>query len=547
MYCVNCGKENPDGQGFCTGCGIKLPESASPVTENEQAAPVESVACEDTVPEAAVTETGNVPEQPQQEYIDPDILNKNRKPGIKPGVIAGIAAAVVVVVGGLFAARGAWMGAIMPKAYVEVAASKTVDTLIGDAQELMKGILGFDLKSDKDYTAVLKMDVDNDFTFEGQLDYLGSKDKLSGKFEADDYEKIEGQFMWDNDKIGLALPDYNDDEYMHIDAKTFGKDFNDSDFADELDVELSDELSASFKEVFGKADLNDSDVKSLKKEVMKATKNFIDSGDNLSKSKEKYEINGKNKNVKVISMDYDGDDLKDLLVAYLEIAKNDEGLIKKLRDIETDGESLEDIIDEGIDAAEDLEIEDFTLRYYLSSNMLLGIKCEFEPEEDVDAYVALMAHNTKNIIDDFTVELKAENDENEQIYSLDFKGNLIPKDNKIDYTVTLLEEYKGESGNDYRYENERSHTANLNNGKFKVDAKYEREYEDDYYDDDKGTYTLAEGKISNKKGFSLIIDEDDYEIEFTLKKGAKYNPIKGMDEYKIFEKSMDDIEDDFDF
>ena len=246
-------------------------------------------------------------------------------------------------------------------------------------------------------------------------------------------------------------------------------------------------------------------------------------------------------------MDYDGDDLKDLLVAYLEIAKNDEGLIKKLRDIETDGESLEDIIDEGIDAAEDLEIEDFTLRYYLSSNMLLGIKCEFEPEEDVDAYVALMAHNTKNIIDDLTVELKAENDENEQIYSLDFKGNLIPKDNKIDYTVTLLEEYKGESGNDYRYENERSHTANLNNGKFKVDAKYEREYEDDYYDDDKGTYTLAEGKFSNKKGFSLIIDEDDYEIEFTLKKGAKYNPIKGMDEYKIFEKSMDDIEDDFDF
>lgn len=486
MYCSKCGAQLPDDAKFCTSCGASTNDEA--------------------------TDNGAVA---VSEFEVAAVQSKKARKAVITAVLAVAAAALLG-----FMAKGQVMRTFAPKTYVEYSLLNTANKLEDEISELKKGIFGFEIDENSNFTTALNLHLnDTDADINSEISYLGSKDKLSVDVSAEaDGEKASANLFWDNKKIGLAIPELIDDKYLTVDAKNFGKQVYDSSFKDARDY-VSENADISFENVF-KKNLNKDCYKELRKKLKKEFSSFVKCGKVVEKDKTEIEIDGKDKKIRSTEMRFEGSDIKDFLLNCIDIIKSDEEFSKTYSSIK--GANIKDAIDELKDEIKDTDFNvSPEITFFTYKDYLIG----FEIENDDDESFTFTFNSVKNMLDKWQIKIEDDRDE----IKLKSDGNIIPVKNKIDYTVTYKEDGKYYSDNFKFYV-----SANLNNGDYRVKL----------LDDGDEEFSFG-GECSNKKGFVLSFKNDSFRAEFSVSKGAKFHKVSGLDDYMIFEHDEDEIEDDF--
>lgn len=491
MYCSKCGAELPDEAKFCTTCGASTEDNG------------ESMNYEPNV------------------YENTEIIPTGSPRKKAPKAMLGVIAAVVIILMGGFLAKAQFMRTFMPKTYVEYSMLNTANKLEKEVNELKKEIIGFEIDETSDFTTALNLHVyENDADINSNIAYLGSKDKLSFDASAKaDGEKISANLIWDNKKIGFALPELIDDKYITIDAKNFGKQVYNSDFKDARDY-ISEDADISFKNIF-KNSLNTDNYSELSKKLKKEFANLIKDGDVVEKDKTEIKIDGKDKKVHSSEIRFEGNDIRDCLLNCIDIIANDEEFKKTYSTVKTGG-AIDDILDELKDEIRDTEFtSSFEIKFLTYKDYLIGFEFELD---DADASIEFNFNSIKNMLDLWHIKAESGRDEF-RIYS---EGNIIPVKNKIDYTVAV------KFDDSYSSTGKVSLSADLNNGSYKFRVS----------EDGDEVFSVG-GDCSNKKGFNVSFKNDYVRAELSITKGAKFNKISGLKDYMILEYSEDELEDDF--
>ncbi len=491
MYCSKCGAELPDEAKFCTTCG------------------------------ASTEDNGEVMNYEPNVYENNEIITPGSSHKKAPKAVLGVIAAIVIVLMGGFLAKAQFMRTFMPKTYVEYSMLNTANKLEKEVNELKNEILGFEIDENSDFTTSLNVHVyENDADINSSIAYVGSKDKLSFDASAKaNGESISANLIWDNKKIGFALPELIDDKYITVDAKNFGKQVYNSDFRDARDY-ISEDADISFKNIF-KSSLDVDSYSELSKKLKKELANLIKAGEVIEKDKTEIKIDGKDKKVHSAEIRFDGNDIKDCLLNCIDIISDDEEFNKTFSTVKSDM-SVDDILDELKDEIRDSEfIDSFEIKFLTYKDYLVGVEFDIDDE---DVSLEFNFNSIKNMLDLWQIKTES-NDEEFRIYS---EGNIIPVKNQIDYTIAF------KSDDSYYSSGKVSLSADLNNGgyKFRVTGNGDELFS-------------VGGDCSNKKGFSVSLKNDYVRAELSVTKGAKFNKISELDDYMIFEHSEDELEDDF--
>ena len=198
MFCLNCGKELPEGAAFCNGCGASQAQaSVAPTYVPAPEAPVYAPAPETPVyapaPEAPAYAPAYAP-APQQSP-----MNKLGKKGL--AIIIGAAAAVVALIVVLVLVLGGGTGASSP----EKAAEKYI---VAVAEADAEGVLnmmppfmveqfmeeeGYDADERKDFIEDLEDELEEDI--EDIVSFKFKRAEIVETYDSDEVEELRDSLM----------------------------------------------------------------------------------------------------------------------------------------------------------------------------------------------------------------------------------------------------------------------------------------------------------------------------------------------------------------
>ncbi len=553
MFCTNCGAKNDEKARFCEKCGTSLTE-----TKNTQDSVVnEHVSSEATIEssepevqafeqESSVSPVESSPViteevKPETEFVLTPV-KKNKKLPIIAAVLA------VIILGALF-----WdsvFAAVAPKLYTQ---SVIMDTLEKIADEMMtaeKNILGFNVEEEKELTYSVEgilnevNDVDlNGIGFKVTAKNSEKKKKLMYSAEAvyDGETLASGLFMLDDKNIYIDSPEFFKDS-LSIPAKGFGKAWNDSDLADETEIEFSEDLDLNYSELFEKKDfLTKKSNKSIEKEI----KNLIEAS-TLEKSKGTAEVGGKNVNTKTLIISIDPDDIEDTFCNILDIVEEDEN-VKEFFEMNEEAKDAKDEFFDGLkDVAKELSgIFDeeivVELQVYKGKAVLIAAELDFDGDPSVRIETAFEDKNT--LINDMRMLIEVKAQGQKAVIEINSEGNHIAK-GKV-FTDETVVEIKSPYGEKIEFE----HTLTL-------DMK-QNNYEQDFKikGDGENVGISLEGTCSNKKGFKLELDSIKFKgvdteeltkikgkLTMTITPEAKFDKVNTSGSLNILAADEDDLE-----
>lgn len=531
MFCTKCGAKNDDNSKFCENCGAELSETVGTQNSIEEKpavqepsqiqnesettqAPIAEETPETQVETASETPEKITPEAPEFEIEPLKKTGKARK--------AITIALVICVLGVLF-----WdnvLASVAPKLYAQTVLTRTIDKVNDEMLKSEKNILGFNAEKEKEITA----------SVEGILNEIAGED-LNGvgfKLTAKDSKKekkymysaeavydgdtlASGIFMLDDKNIYLDSPEFFKDA-LSIPSKDFGKAWNDSDIADELDIKLSEDIDLSYSNLLKKnkeSFMTKKSGKAIKKEIEKLVKES-----EVEMSKGSATVDEKTITTKTVTIAIDPDDFEDMLKASIDILEEDEN-VKKISESSNDVEdAMEELFDGLREVADGLcgsIDDDIVLELQVYNGDAVGIAIEFEIAQGPTIRMETAFEDSKTFINDMKmlIEVKA----NGQKFSLEVnsEGNHIAK-GKV-YTDETVMEVRF-AGNKVA---ELEHTMTMDMKK----NNYEQEFTVEAQGQKIGF--SFEGTCSNKKEFKLVIDK--FKFKGGNSKGsAEFDPnIKG--------------------
>lgn len=581
MFCTKCGTKNDENSRFCENCGAALSEIVEtensvqdkpvsddlPKTQNEMEttdSPVEeaSETQEETVQQSANQKKDDSSEEADfivSEEINPEIPEVELKPVKNSGKTRKVLliALAVCVLGVLF-----WdsvLAAVAPKLYAQTVLTRTIDKVNDEMMKSEKNILGFNVEKEKEITA----------SIEGILNEVAGKD-LGGvgfKMTAKNSEKkkklmysaelvydgdtfASGLFMLDDKNIYIDSPEFFKDS-LSVPSKNFGKAWNNSDLADELDIKLSDDIDLSYSNLFkkNKSFLSKKSDKAIEKEIAKLVK-----ASEVKTSKGSASVNEKTVNTKTVEISIDPDDLEDMLKVSIDIIEEDENIKELSEATDESEEAVEELFDglrEGVGVLCDNIDDEIVLELQVYKGKAVNIALEFEVKHGPTIRMETAFEDSKTFINDMKMLIEVKMNGEKVVLEANSEGNHVAK-GKV-FTDETVIEVKAAGQKLAEFE----HTMTMDMKK----SDYEQEFSAKVND---GGEALEfgfsfEGTCSNKKEFKLVIDKFKFkggngdmaaevdlkikgQLSLTITPKAKFDKVNTSGTLNVLEADEDDLQ-----
>jgi len=458
-------------------------------------------------PEASISETS---ETLITEKKKPKKMATKKKVIIIVSAVIGVLAILCSL---LYIFRAYILMWLAPKEYAAYCLSNTIDSLDKDIDTLMEEYLGFKPDKNTDFTLenALKLnDVKTPYS-NFNLSYAPSNKAMMVNLEDVKFygENVKMDILWNDNIIGLHIPEVSEDKYFAVRSKTFGDQVMDTKltFLKEKIQEEKVDLTGtdiSFSNIMGESALTEKEKEALKEKVVDSVMEFIESGKVEEKGKSAKVLDGEEESVHTLTVSFKGEDVRKALLDIVNIVENDKSVKRQY------GNKLEEYT---ADIREKLKKADF------KDDVLIDF--ELTDDKAVTVNIRVPGKKITMSLDVRSIEVmlnKAQLVISTPTISFDtaIDGNIIPIDNKSDFTL------------------------NINyGGKFiGIDAKLD-------FEDNKATVGLDtseidkiifDGSCYGGNGFNLSLNSGKNKIDFSLNKDAAISRIPGY-EYMILEKT----------
>ena len=502
MYCTNCGAKNDDQMKFCTQCGAKL--------------------------EQLSVETPDVETMPKK--------RRNYK-------FVYILAAILVIVSCTAMARNSIYRTVAPKAYLGSVFSKTISQISDEINKSKKELTGFVLSEKDDFTVELSGMLDSVTSNNDYMDYRYLKgaginttismDKnnkqLMGSFQLlfKDRTLLNANVFLNDEEIGVNIPELFDDFWT---AKTasFGREWNDSGLRDLMGfADLSDDLNISFSNIMDKS--KQGITEETKKQMTEATKELVKNAKLGKMTSTNVTIGGKSVKASEIPVTISGSEFKSYLIDMAELYFKDENVkrqISMMTDYDDFTEELDEIISdfkEYINLRGDITIE---VVEYKGVVVELSVEKEFEvSNEEAELAIEIGFGDNKALINDFSVDLVLEVENEKLDIKLTSEGNHIPQNGLFtdSTTLTVKVPYSGKM----EYDSECD--IDLNKGTINGSSEIEV---------DKNSIKLDySGEYNNSKGLKLALND----VNITVNQYGETSKVSGSIDYSLEKGAKKDL------
>jgi len=432
-------------------------------------------------------------------------------------VFLGIVALVSSLLAGAYVFRADILMATFPREYAAYSLYKTAKQFGEDASSVSREILGFDLKNNNDYTLNTQIEYPKNLLKQLQICYApsestlrldASKVKLCG-------ENVDLSLLWDNRVIGLYIPDVTDNTYFAVASKRFGSQIMNSsltpiaNWVKSQDMDLND-INLAFDNII-KDNKSDGEYDELKERLIKASFDFIRRGEVKKKYTSKTEIDGEYKRIHCLSAEFNGNIVKDYLNRILNIIETDEELREEY------GDTLSEL---AVKLRKNIQKNKFdysvTVDVQLRKDRAIGFDLINDRKKD---NLSLDIKTSECMPDSFSVEYRGK----KNVFSFSAKGNIMPKNGRINYKTIL------ETGN----------KSYINHIKGDLITN-----EISLFKKTNGKKKTLKGKWSKDSGFEFDVSGEGELIKISLKEGAVVKTLPG-EEYMIAKKALGTVLWDF--
>ncbi len=560
MLCTKCGANNEENSKFCDNCGADLSEiketqndakdipalEVSPVVENEVQSDQTPVEEKTEIQE----EASAVVEEIAPETTEFELVKKSGK--TRKTILIALA---ICVLGVLF-----WdtvFAAVAPKLYAQTVLNKTIDRVNDEILKSEKNILGFNLENEKELTASMEA-VLNEFAGK-KLDGLGvratatdSQKKKKFMYNAelvyDEKTLASAIFTLDDKNIYLDSPEFFKKSLI-VPSKDFGKAWNNSEIADELDVKLDEKLfDLSYSNLSKKQKdslLSKKSEKSIEKEIAKLIKRS-----KVENSKGSATVNDKTVTTKAITIIIDPDDFEDMLNNSIDIIEKDEN-IKKMFDSSNEVEdSMEELFDglrDGVEGLCDVIDDEIILELQVYKGEAVCIACELAVDGGASIRMEMAFEDSKTFINDTRMLVEVKVNGQKIAFEVDSEGNHIAK-GKVFTDATVI---KVKAAGQKLAEVEHTMTMDMKKNVYEQEVMIKA--------NDKKFGFAFEGTCSNKKEFNLVIDKFKVKggnssevaevipdikgkLSLTITPGAKFEKVDTSGSLNVFSADEDDLQ-----
>ncbi len=397
---------------------------------------------------------------------------------------------------------------VAPKEYVAYSLSKTINQLDKETAILSKNILGFDIGKYTDFTLENSLDADTDLPYSKlKVSYAPSQSAML--INADDVnlygEQVGTNILWNNDIIGIHIPQLTDKKHFCVSSKHFGQQVTTTKFTAvstllQKNNLVSDETDISFDNVIKQDDTEKKVNKKLKKQIKDESLKLIQTGKIKNKEMRKTFVGEKNTNAYHITMDFAGEDIKSYLNSIINIIENNGCSSKNLA-------LYKNFLKNAVNKASFDYIMEVSLIIKSDKIVLAEMKAKKH-----NVYVLLSFDNVKAFLDGFHIKAKT----NKTFFDITTSGNILPCKSTINYNIKI------KSAEKYR-----SILLNLD---------FKTEKAQIIIDTQKGENINLKGYCRNKNAFEISVSSNDIKAKLVIYENANAQKLPG-DEYMLLEKS----------
>ncbi len=416
---------------------------------------------------------------------------------------------LLVITGILYIFRASILMSIAPKEYAAYCMGQTATQLKDDSTELLDMLLGFELKSDTDFTFTNRIEMDGaKIPYESiEVAYIPSQGGISARAQGVELygKKADTSILWDDRIIGISVNQLSEEQYYAVSSKNFGKQLSDTKLPVSEDIKNDKRLAdidLSFSNVCGS---NKENFESLQEALTDETLVLLEKGTVKYSGTGKQMVNSTEKNVHILNLSFEGSDIKEYLINCMMIASNDSEFKSRF------GENALYYMEEAVKQRDYNFKADISISLYDDRVVFLSYK-----ESAGKLFLSFGFDSTEFLPDGFEICYHFEN----KVFEMKAKGNIKPWDNKTDYTLSI------NSNDAYTYiDMNLDFTENKANIAMEFPSSGKAELE--------GTCRMGDG-------FELDVKGKDSSIELAVARGGNLCKLSG-EEYMLLEKSTSSL------